>query len=128
MFHGLEGLNGLDGVGGLLLELGDDQFHLDGEPGDTVTLADAGGSTSYADLDGDGVIDHIASVHAAGDYDVFTTDPHRAAWGLATSTPHNPGSREVAAWGLPREITPEMRTPGVAESPENAGWHRIDGG
>ncbi|GAB3708625.1 hypothetical protein [Corynebacterium nasicanis] len=125
MFHGLEGL---DGGGELRLELGDDQFLLAGEAGEAVTLADAGGTSVYADLDGDGIIDHISSVHADGGFDVFTADPHRAAWGLAVSDPGNPPREAAAAWGLAGEATPESvhATPG--ESPEKTGWHRIEHG
>ena len=125
MFHGLEGL---DGTGDLRLDLGDDHHLLEGDPGDTVTLADAGGTTVYADLDGDGVIDHISTVHADGGYDVFTADPHRAAWGLAVADPGSVRADEPAAWGLPPAVTPESGTLPPGKTWENAGWHRIERG
>ena len=123
MFHGLEGL---DRGGDLTLDLGDDQYLLEGVPGESVTLADAGGSTVYADLDGDGIIDHISSTHADGGYDVYTADPHRAAWGLPADG--NPPPGEPRTWGLTPGATPESVDPRPGISPEKAGWHWIDGG
>lgn len=125
MFHGLEGL---DGGGALHLDLGGEHHLLDGDPGDSVTLADSGGTTVYADLDGDGVIDHISSVHADGRYDIWTTDPHRAAWGLAVPEPVKSSSGEPLAWGLSAGVTPESVAANQGVSMEKARWRRIDGG
>ena len=124
----LHGLDGLDGIGDLRLDLGDDQFHLEGGPGESVTLADAGGTTVYADLDGDGVVDHISSLHADGGFDVFTADPHRAAWGLAVPDPVRTPAEEPLSWGLDPETTPEKVTDGSGKTLEKAGWHRIEHG
>ena len=125
MIHGLEGL---DGGGALRLDLGGEHHLLDGDPGDSVTLADVDGTTVYADLDGDGVIDHISSVHADGRYDIWTTDPHRAAWGLAVPEPVKPQSGEPLAWGLAGMVTPESVASNQGISGEKARWRRIDGG
>ncbi|MDO5511245.1 hypothetical protein [Corynebacterium sp.] len=125
MLHGLEALAG---SGDLRLELGDDQFHLEGEPGDAVTLADAEGMTVYADLDGDGIIDHISSVHADGGVDVFTTDPHRAAWGLAVPDPEVAPAVTPLSWGLADDTTPESGAGNPGTSLEKAGWHWIEHG
>ena len=125
MFHGLEGLSG---SGGLRLDLEGEHHLLDGDPGDSVTLADGGGTTVYADLDGDGVVDHISSVHADGRYDIWTTDPHRAAWGLAVPEPVKPSSAEPPAWGLPPEATPESVASDQGVPVGKARWQRIGGG
>ena len=124
MFHGL---TGLDGGGELHLHLHGDHHVLDGAPGDSVTLADAGGTSVYADLDGDGVVDHISSVHADGHYDVWTADPHRASWGLTVAEPSNTSFTAPLAWGLAPLATPESVPGNQGNSPENTRWQRIDG-
>lgn len=127
-------LHGLDGIapGGegerLELRLGDGTLELDGVAGESVTLADPGGSTVYADLDGDGVVDHISSVHHDGGYEVFTADPHRAAWGLVADESGNLHSAGGSPWGLAPDTTPEKGPSGQGAGQGNAGWHRIERG
>ncbi|QGU05694.1 DUF6802 family protein [Corynebacterium comes] len=126
--HGLEDLTGAGDGDTLRLRLGGEQLELDGAVGDSVTLTDPGGTTVYADLDGDGVVDHISSVHQDGGYDVFTADPHRAAWGLVADVSGILPSDGGSEWGLPSDGTPEKGTAGRGENPGKAGWHRIERG
>lgn len=82
--------------------------------GESATLADENGMTIYADIDGDGQVDHISTVHADGAFEVWSTDPEVAAWGLAAG--FVPGEAESSVrdndgWGLPSDGTPEMGDP-----------------
>jgi hypothetical protein len=126
--HGLGDLAGTGDGDRLHLQLGDASFDLGGVVGDCVTLSDDTGTTVYADLDGDGVVDHISSVHHDGRYDVFTADPHAAAWGLTADIPGKSATGEAARWGLAPGDTPERGDSVSGESRRNAGWHRIEGG
>lgn len=126
--HGLDDLTGADEGATLHLRLGDEQFELAGAEGDCVTLSDGTGMTVYADLDGDGVVDHISSVHHDGGYEVYTADPHAAAWGLASDIPGKSAIEEAPGWGLAPEATPERGSASSGESRSNAGWHRIERG
>lgn len=126
--HGLEETAASGEAEGLWLWLGEERFGLDGAAGDSVTLADAAGTTVYADLDGDGIIDHISSVHHDGGYDIFTADPHRAAWGLVAGTPENLPSGGGRTWGLPPNPTPEKGPVVPGENRGKPGWHRIERG
>ena len=126
--HGLEDLAAAGEGGRLRLPLGDEHLELDGAAGDSVTLADPGGTTVYADLDGDGVVDHISSVHHDGGYDIFTADPHRAAWGLVAGEPGKPPPGGGSEWGLVPNATPEKGSESQGGHPGKAGWHRIERG
>lgn len=126
--HGLEGLTGAGDGDRLHLQVGDELIELGGVEGDCVTLSDYTGTTVYADLDGDGVVDHISSVHHDGGYDVYTADPHAAAWGLAADIPGKSAIEEAPGWGLAPESTPERGDIPSGESRGNAGWHRIERG
>lgn len=126
--HGLDGLSAAGEDDPLLLWLGGGQFELGGAVGDSVTLTDDNGTTVYADLDGDGVVDHISSVHHDGGYDIFTADPHRAAWGLVVDPPGNLAEDGNSGWGLPPNGTPEMGGEGQGLNKGNPGWHRIERG
>lgn len=113
--HGLpevsEDLGGMDsGAETLHLQIGDREWEL-ASLGESATLADVNGMTIYADIDGDGEVDHISTVHADGTFEVWSSDPHVAAWGLATGM--GPGAalapvEEAGHWGLPEVSTPEM--------------------
>lgn len=79
--------------------------------GESATLADENGMTIYADIDGDGQVDHISTVHADGTFEVWSTDPQVAAWGLAAGFVPGPtpaGDSPEPEWGLPADLTPEM--------------------
>lgn len=128
--HGLDGLSDLSGAGEdrLSLWLGEGQIELGGAVGDSVTLTDHNGTTVYADLDGDGVVDHISSVHHDGGYEIFTADPHRAAWGLVGVPPEDPAPDGNSGWGLPPNGTPEMGESDQGLNQGSSGWHRIERG
>lgn len=139
VFHGLHGLDGLEGeatevgdtgeaVGedSLRLSLGGEDWRLDGSAGDAVTLADANGMTIYADLDADGEVDHITTVHVGGGFEVWSSDPHAAEWGLPEEGSGNTASGPGEAWGLPSEPTPEMGQGDRCSHQQNGGWRRIE--
>lgn len=126
--HGLGDPVGAGDGDRLHLQLGDELIELGGVEGDCVTLSDATGTTVYADLDGDGVVDHISSVHQDGGYDIYTADPHAAAWGLTADIPGKSAIDEAPGWGLVPDDTPEKGSGFSGESRGNAGWHRIERG
>ncbi len=127
------GLHGLDDPGGtgpdgdgLRLNLEGREWFLDGTAGDSVTLADAGGVTVYADLDGDGEIDHITTLHAGGGHEVWSADPHAAAWGLPAVNSENAGFEQGETWGLPPAGTPELGGSQDWQDQQKSGWWRIE--
>lgn len=140
VFHGLDGLDGPEGettevgsagevVAGedsLRLSLGGEDWRLDGSAGDSVTLADANGMTIYADLDADGEVDHITTVHAAGGFEVWSSDPHAAEWGLSEEGSGNGISDPGETWGLPSEPTPELGQQDRCVDQQKRGWWRIE--
>lgn len=131
---GLFGLEGLEGFGdpreepgeGLRLTLGEREWLLEGEAGESVTLTDPGGMTIYADLDGDGEVDHITTLPAGGGYEVWSADPHAAAWGLPGVGEGNGVPDKVGTWGLPPSSAPELGDSDSCPSQQNSGWWRIE--
>lgn len=128
--HGLEEI-GPDGVvssDGLRFSTGSQDWILEGQSGEAVTLVDGGGMTVFADLDDDGEIDHISTVHHDGRYEVYSADPHRAAWGLEGGESEKQGAPEVLDWGLNSSLTPEIGANKSGKSQQNCTWRRIEQG
>lgn len=101
------------GEGLLRLTIAGHEWELDSAEGDPVTLVGAGGMSIYADLDGDGRVDYISTVHAAGGFEVWSADAHVAEWGLpglgeTVETAPETSSSDAGGWGLPEVSTPEM--------------------
>lgn len=118
---------------GLRLRIDGREWELDSVDGDPVTLVDAGGMSIYADLDGDGEVDHISTVHAAGGFEVWTADPHIAAWGLpgrevAVENGGEGNSESAGGWGLPDFVTPEMGVSDGGGPAPLAAWRCVDRG
>lgn len=110
---------------GLRLTLGASEWELAGEAGGSATLSDIDGVTIYADLDGDGNIDHISTVHNDGRQEVFSADPHRAAWGLMGDNEEERSQSGRSPWGLPVDGTPALGGE-MSGVPQIIGtWHRI---
>lgn len=114
--------------GQLTLEVAGWRWGLDAVAGESVTLVDDNGMTIYADLDGDGEVDHISTVHSAGGFEVWSADPHVEVWGL----PGVEGAGAVAGsgteWGLPSGSTPEMGSQNGGVDHETGGWRCVDRG
>lgn len=117
----------------LRLRIAGREWELDSLGGEPVTLVDAAGMSIYADLDGDGEIDHISTVHATGGFEVWTADPHVAAWGLPT--PESAGESDAdtdmvgqGGWGLPNDATPEMGVDDGGVTPPTGAWRCVDRG
>ncbi len=125
--HGLDGLAGgePDG-GGLRLPGIDGDRHLAGDPGDSVTLADDGGVSVYADLDADGEIDHITSVHVSGTVEVWSADPLAAAWGLPPDRAVNNVSDGTEKWGLPADTTPGIGYGDGVQGGRKGAWYPLE--
>lgn len=134
------GLHGLpeDVIGGdfadaddevLRLRIAGREWELESTHGDPVTLVDAEGMSTYADLDGDGEVDHISTVHTAGGFEVWSADPHVADWGLpgGWSGQHDAGA-DPAGWGLPEGPTPENGGGGRGGAQNPAAWRCVDRG
>lgn len=118
---------------GLRLRIAGQEWELDSLDGDPVTLVDAEGMSIYADLDGDGEVDHISTVHAAGGFEVWTADPHVAAWGLpggdlVAGNGVEDNSEPVGGWGLPDLPTPEMGVGDGGVPAPLAAWRCVDRG
>lgn len=138
MLHGLNesvsggGADVTESVG-LRLRIEGREWELDSVDGDPVTLVDADGMSIYADLDGDGEVDHISTVHAAGGFEVWTADPHIAAWGLPRREPADKSGGEgnsaaAGGWGLPEPSTPEMGVGDGGGPTPPAAWRCVDRG
>lgn len=120
-----EFLSAVTGVpGGLALEIDGELVEI-GAPGqESVTHPHAAGLTIYADLDGDGVVDHVTAHDYAGGYEVWSRQSMPADWGLPTGTPVNPST----LWGLESEDTP-VRGQGMTSNDHMIdGWICIDRG
>lgn len=125
----LHGLAGLAGEGeGLRLYLGDQEWGVGGVAGDSVTLCDAEGMTVYADLDGDGDVDHISTVHGDGRFEVYSADPHRAVWGLPDFDPLCDQPNTGVACEDSSQNTPEMRQRKGSHDEQADMWIRIEHG
>ena len=128
--HGLEVITAGTpaGEGDLTLRIGEDEYALGAAGADSVTLSDSNGITIYADLDGDGEVDHISSIHGDGGFDVYSADPHRAAWGLAGGDDHTGADGRTASWGLPADSTPGKGAPRSGVDQQTGTWLRIEQG
>lgn len=106
-------------TGGMILEIGGEYFDLGPGTGDvdadgiadSVTLADDRGLSIYADVDGDGTVDHVTTVLFDGTYETWTASSATSAAsagadGSSGATPSgvNPDGidkRETpATWGV----------------------------
>lgn len=120
-----EFISAVTGVpGGLALEVDGELVEI-GVPGqESVTHPHGAGLTIYADLDGDGVVDHVTAHDYAGGYEVWSRPSTAADWGLPTDSPVNPST----SWGLESEDTP-VRGGGMTSNDHmNSGWICIDRG
>ncbi|MGP6175216.1 DUF6802 family protein [Corynebacterium sp. A21] len=133
--HGLpevsEGVGGMESGAEILhLRIGDREWEL-AALGESATLADANGMTIYADIDGDGEVDHISTVHADGTFEVWSSDPHLAAWGLLTERGSGAAIVPVGGfgnWGLPESGTPEMGVREGGVDHVRGEWQCVDRG
>lgn len=131
--HGLAGIVAGADVGDpgddqLALEISGRRWWLDAAAGDSVTLVDDNGMTIYADMDGDGEVDHISTVHSAGGFEVWSADPHVEVWGLPGAEVADVPSGHGAGWGLPQVSTPEIGSQNGGVDHETGGWRCVDRG
>ncbi len=126
-WSGLHGLaEGEPGDGGLRLPGVEGDLHLVGDPGESVTLADEEGVSVYADLDADGEIDHITSVHISGRVEVWSADPLAAAWGLPPDEPVNNVSDGAEKWGLAGDTTPGIGYGEEVPGERKGAWYVVE--
>lgn len=110
--------------GGLALEIDGELVEI-GVPGqESVTHPHGTGLTIYADLDGDGVVDHVTVHDYAGGYEVWSRQATPSDWGLPTGAPANPST----LWGLESEDTPGRGQEMTSNDHMNSGWICIDRG
>lgn len=110
--------------GGLALELGGEVVEIGGVGEESVTLSSPNGMTIFADLDGDGVVDHVTMHNFTGGYEVWSHEAVENGWGLPTEESLKPVSR----WGLESEVSPNWGREVDMESSREGRWMCIDRG
>lgn len=89
-------------AGGLALEIDGELVEIGGVGEDSVTIPGGNGMTILADLDGDGVVDHVAAHDYSGGFEVWSRTSGETGWGI----PAGEAEKPAAGWGLESEVTP----------------------
>lgn len=110
--------------GGLALELDGEMVEIGGVGESSVTLPGANGMTIFADLDGDGVVDHVTMHNYVGGYEVWAHRASESGWGLG----HESSSMRVSGWGLESDMAPDRGREMVTGGFEEGQWMCIDRG
>ncbi|MFP7365864.1 DUF6802 family protein [Corynebacterium callunae] len=110
--------------GGLALELEGNIVEIGGVGEGSITLSDVKGITILADLDGDGLVDHITMHQFSGSYEVWSTQEAENVWGL----PQNEIKGSTAGWGLEPDLPPERGWLNGNFSHNKRLWMRVDRG
>lgn len=89
-------------AGGLALEIDGELVEIGGVGEESVTVPSDNGMTILADLDGDGIVDHVAAHGYSGGFEVWSRSAEGAGWGI----PAGDAEKPAAGWGLESEVTP----------------------
>lgn len=89
-------------AGGLALEVDGELVEVGGVGEESVTLTSRNGITILADLDGDGIVDHVAAHDYSGGFEVWSRATQESGWGIPGGMTEKPSGD----WGLESEITP----------------------
>lgn len=110
--------------GGLAVEIDGEMIEIGGIGEESLTLPNSNGMTILADLDGDGVVDHVTMHNFAGGYEIWSCGAAESGWGLAGPATANPS----AGWGLESEVAPERGREKGGRGHLGSPWVRIDKG
>lgn len=110
--------------GGLALELEGELVEIGGVGEESVTLPNPNGMTIFADLDGDGVVDHVTMHNFDGGYEVWSQQAAESGWGLPDVEPLKP----VSMWGLESDVSPDWGRKVDMGSSGEGRWMCIDRG
>lgn len=106
--------------GGLSVEWAGGLLEIGAVGAEQVTLPGSNGMTILADLDGDGVVDHVSMHHFDGHFEVWSTN----GWGLPPQQ-----SREASPdWGLDSGGAPGKGWEMPDTSDVESRWMRVDRG
>lgn len=110
--------------GGLALELEGELVEIGGVGEESITLPGPNGMTIFADLDGDGIVDHVTMHNYAGGYEVWSHRAAESGWGL----PAGESGKPVSGWGLESDDAPNRGRELVSQSSSEGRWMCIDRG
>lgn len=110
--------------GGLAVEFDGELVEIGAVGEESITLPNPNGMTILADLDGDGVVDHVTMHNYAGSYEVWARGASVADWGLPGPVSGNPPPH----WGLESDVAPVRGREVIIESRMGGGWSRIEKG
>lgn len=110
--------------GGLSVEWAGGFLEIGAVGASEAVLPGANGMTILADLDGDGVVDHVSMHRFDGRFEVWSAVAGGADWGLSGD-----GSAEVRReWGLPADNAPGRGWEVPDTSYLESRWMRVDRG